>query len=95
MTATGLDLLPEGITVLEASAGTGKTHRVTTEAVREVAAGTPLEEMLLVTFTIAATSELRARTWARLSRAGCRARRAPRGRAARHRGRARRRAVQR
>ena len=68
MTATGLDLLPEGITVLEASAGTGKTHRVTTEAVREVAAGTPLEQMLLVTFTIAATSELRARTWARLSR---------------------------
>jgi exodeoxyribonuclease V beta subunit len=70
VTATdhGLDLLPGGITVLEASAGTGKTHRVTTEAVREVAAGTPLEQMLLVTFTIAATSELRARTWDRLSR---------------------------
>jgi exodeoxyribonuclease V beta subunit len=64
----GLDLLPEGITVLEASAGTGKTHRVTTEAVRAVAAGTPLEHMLLVTFTIAATSELRDRTWDRLSR---------------------------
>ena len=29
----GLALLPEGITVLEASAGTGKTHRVATEAV--------------------------------------------------------------
>lgn len=56
------------ITVLEASAGTGKTHRVTTEAVRAVAEGTPLEQMLLVTFTIAATSELRARTWDRLSR---------------------------
>jgi exodeoxyribonuclease V beta subunit len=63
-----LDLLPEGITVLEASAGTGKTHRVTTEAVRAVAAGTPLEQMLLVTFTVAATSELRARTWDRLAR---------------------------
>ncbi|HEY1116752.1 MAG TPA: UvrD-helicase domain-containing protein, partial [Acidimicrobiales bacterium] len=63
-----LAVLPEGITVLEASAGTGKTHRVTTEAVRAVAAGTPLEQMLLVTFTIAATSELRARTWDRLSR---------------------------
>ena len=70
MTATdgALAVLPEGITVLEASAGTGKTHRVTTEAVRAVAAGTPLEQMLLVTFTIAATSELRARTWDRLSR---------------------------
>lgn len=56
------------ITVLEASAGTGKTHRVTTEAVRAVAEGTPLEQMLLVTFTIAATSELRARTWDRLAR---------------------------
>jgi exodeoxyribonuclease V beta subunit len=56
------------ITILEASAGTGKTHRVTTEAVRAVAAGTPLEQMLLVTFTIAATSELRARAWDRLAR---------------------------
>lgn len=63
-----LERLPEGVTVLEASAGTGKTHRVTTEAVREVAAGTPLDQMLLVTFTIAATSELRSRTWDRLSR---------------------------
>ena len=66
-----LAVLHEGITVLEASAGTGKTHRVTTEAVRAVAAGTPLEQMLLVTFTIAATSELRARTWDR-SPASCR-----------------------
>jgi len=73
--AAGLDLLPEGITVLEASAGTGKTHRVTTEAVREVAAGTPLDEVLLVTFTIAATSELRSRTWDRLNRTAAAVRR--------------------
>ena len=57
----------DGITVLEASAGTGKTHRVTTIVVTAVADGTPLAEMLLVTFTIKATSELRDRVWTRLT----------------------------
>ena len=54
------------ITVLEASAGTGKTYRVTTLAVEAVADGMPLADMLLVTFTRAATGELRDRVWSRL-----------------------------
>lgn len=56
----------DGITVLEASAGTGKTYRVTTVVVTAVADGLPLSDMLLVTFTIKATSELRDRVWHRL-----------------------------
>lgn len=55
-----------GITVIEASAGTGKTHRVTSLAVEAVADGLPIESLLLVTFTRAATGELRDRVWKRL-----------------------------
>lgn len=55
-----------GITVIEASAGTGKTHRVTSLAVEAVAGGLPVESLLLVTFTRAATGELRDRVWRRL-----------------------------
>ncbi len=59
--------LGEGITVLEASAGTGKTHAVATLVVAEVAGGRPLEEMLVVTFTRKATGTLRERVWQRLA----------------------------
>jgi len=55
-----------GITVLEASAGTGKTHTVTSVAVEAIAEGLPLEQVLLVTFTRMATGELRDRVWRRL-----------------------------
>ncbi|HEU5082356.1 MAG TPA: UvrD-helicase domain-containing protein [Acidimicrobiales bacterium] len=55
-----------GITVIEASAGTGKTHRVTSLAVEALAEGLPVESLLLVTFTRAATGELRDRVWQRL-----------------------------
>ncbi len=55
-----------GITVIEASAGTGKTHRVTALAVEAVAEGLPVDQLLLVTFTRAATGELRDRVWQRL-----------------------------
>lgn len=41
----------EGITVLEASAGTGKTHTVASLVVAEVAEGRPLDDLLVVTFT--------------------------------------------
>jgi exodeoxyribonuclease V beta subunit len=58
--------LPAGMTVLEASAGTGKTYTIAALAARYVAGGRPLEEMLLVTFGRAATSELRDRVRARL-----------------------------
>ncbi|MEE2033412.1 UvrD-helicase domain-containing protein, partial [Rhodococcus sp. CC-R104] len=65
-TTTGFDLLgplPEGTTVLEASAGTGKTYAIVGLATRFVAEGvTDLSELLLVTFSRAATQELRERT---------------------------------
>jgi exodeoxyribonuclease V beta subunit len=61
--------LPEGVTVLEASAGTGKTHTVASIVVAEVAAGRPLDELLVVTFTRKATGTLRERVWQRLSEA--------------------------
>ncbi|MDQ6817046.1 MAG: UvrD-helicase domain-containing protein [Actinomycetota bacterium] len=58
--------LPEGITVLEASAGTGKTYAIAALAARYVADGIPLERILLVTFTRMATGELRERVRERL-----------------------------
>jgi exodeoxyribonuclease V beta subunit len=67
--ATEFDLcgpLPEGVTVLEASAGTGKTYTIAALAARYVAEGTPLERILLITFTRMATGELRDRVRERL-----------------------------
>jgi exodeoxyribonuclease V beta subunit len=58
--------LPTGVTVLEASAGTGKTYTIAALAARYVADGTPLDEILLVTFTRMATGELRERVRERL-----------------------------
>ena len=58
--------LPAGVTVLEASAGTGKTFTIAALAARFVARGTPLEHLLLVTFTRMATGELRDRVRERL-----------------------------
>ena len=54
--------LPSGTTVLEASAGTGKTHTIATLAARYVAEGLArIDELMLVTFGRAATVELRER----------------------------------
>jgi len=58
--------LPSGTTVLEASAGTGKTFAIATLAVRHLAAGIPPDQLLIVTFTRAATGELRDRVRERL-----------------------------
>ena len=58
--------LPSGVTVLEASAGTGKTYTIAALAARYVAEGVPLERLLLVTFTRMATGELRDRVRERL-----------------------------
>jgi exodeoxyribonuclease V beta subunit len=58
--------LPAGVTVLEASAGTGKTYTIAALAARYVAEGTPLHQLLLVTFTRMATGELRERVRERL-----------------------------
>ncbi|MFI5776412.1 UvrD-helicase domain-containing protein [Nocardia sp. NPDC051570] len=55
--------LPQATTVLEASAGTGKTYAIVGLAVRFVAeAGVDVSQLLLVTFSRAATQELRERT---------------------------------
>ena len=58
--------LPSGVTVLEASAGTGKTFTIAALATRYVAEGLPLEHLLVVTFTRMATSELRDRVRERM-----------------------------
>ncbi|HMS77376.1 UvrD-helicase domain-containing protein [Gordonia sp. (in: high G+C Gram-positive bacteria)] len=53
--------LPPGTTVLEASAGTGKTYAIVGLAARHIAEGTAIDEVLLVTFSRAASAELRER----------------------------------
>jgi len=54
--------LPSGITVLEASAGTGKTHAIGALVTRYVAEGVAtLDELLVITFGRAASQELRER----------------------------------
>jgi exodeoxyribonuclease V beta subunit len=59
--------VPTGITVLEASAGTGKTFTIAALATRYVAEGlAPLGRLMLVTFGRAATAELRERVRDRL-----------------------------
>src|ERR1700683_1818586 len=58
--------LPSGVTLLEASAGTGKTFAIAGLVARYVAAGTPLDRLLVITFTRIATGELRERVRDRL-----------------------------
>ncbi|HSE70202.1 MAG TPA: UvrD-helicase domain-containing protein, partial [Nocardioidaceae bacterium] len=59
--------LPEGTTVLEASAGTGKTYTIAGLAVRYLAEEVArIDELMLVTFGRAATAELRERVRERL-----------------------------
>ena len=76
MTATAAQLradfdlygpLPSGTTVLEASAGTGKTYTIASLTARFLAEGeVELSQLLLVTFGRMATNELRLRVRARL-----------------------------
>ena len=59
--------LPTGTTVLEASAGTGKTYAIAALVARFVAEGQArLDQMLMVTFSRMATNELRSRIRERL-----------------------------
>ncbi|WP_305094517.1 UvrD-helicase domain-containing protein [Prescottella sp. R16] len=75
MTATATDTtfdllapLPTGTVVLEASAGTGKTYAIVGLAARFVAEhGVDLSQLLLVTFSRAATKELRERARSRFA----------------------------
>ena len=53
-------------TLIEASAGTGKTYTITTLYCRLVAKGYPVESILVVTFTEAAAAELKLRIRTRL-----------------------------
>ncbi|HTX00846.1 MAG TPA: UvrD-helicase domain-containing protein, partial [Acidimicrobiales bacterium] len=55
-----------GVTLLEASAGTGKTFTIASLAARYLAAGVAVDQLLVVTFTRAATGELRDRVRHRL-----------------------------
>jgi exodeoxyribonuclease V beta subunit len=71
--------LPRGVTLLEASAGTGKTFAIAALAARMVAEGVPPAELLVVTFTRMATGELRERVRDRLVSAELALARAGRG----------------
>ena len=72
--------LPTGTTVLEASAGTGKTFTIAALAARYVAEGrADLSELMLVTFGREATNELRERVRERLVVGRARAGRPGRG----------------
>ena len=71
--------LPTGVTVLEASAGTGKTFTIAALAARYVAEGVPLDQLLMVTFGRMATGELRERVRERLVSAEQGLERAPAG----------------
>jgi exodeoxyribonuclease V beta subunit len=54
--------LPEGLMVIEASAGTGKTYTLTALALRSIVEDdVPISAVCLVTFTEAATAEMRGR----------------------------------
>ncbi|MFP5283813.1 MAG: UvrD-helicase domain-containing protein, partial [Actinomycetes bacterium] len=59
--------LPHGTTVLEASAGTGKTYAIAALAARYVAEGVELGAIMMVTFGRTATDELRLRVRDRLT----------------------------
>ena len=62
--------LPTGTTLLEASAGTGKTFTVAALVARYVAEeGVPLDQLLVITFGRAASQELRERVREQLVRA--------------------------
>jgi exodeoxyribonuclease V beta subunit len=59
--------LAKGINLIEASAGTGKTYAIAMLALRCIAElGIPIDKLLIVTFTKAATEELKTRIRGRL-----------------------------
>ncbi len=63
-----LEIPLEGVSLIEAAAGTGKTHAVEDLFLRLlVEAEIPVEEIVVVTFTRAATAELRDRIYRRAS----------------------------
>ncbi len=71
MTGPSPELVPlDAPTLVEASAGTGKTHAITTYFVRGILErGLSPDQILVVTYTKAATAELRMRARARITQA--------------------------
>ena len=63
---TVLELDLDGIKLIEASAGTGKTHTIADLYLRHILAGRQTSQILIVTYTNAATEELRGRIRKRL-----------------------------
>lgn len=62
--------LPEGLMLIEASAGTGKTYALIALALRSIAEDdVPISSLCLVTFTDASTNEMRGRLRSSLSQA--------------------------
>mgnify|MGYP002629551150 CR=1 FL=1 len=61
-----LDLDLNGVKLIEASAGTGKTYAIANLYLRYVLSGKTVDKILVVTFTNAATEELRGRVRERL-----------------------------
>ena len=64
-----LDLELDGINLIEASAGTGKTYTIADLYLRHILTGRQLAQILVVTYTNAATEELQGRIRARLYQA--------------------------
>ena len=65
---TGDDAIGKGITLLEASAGTGKTWSIASILLRLIAErGVPMRQVLVVTYTRAATAELKDRIRKRIA----------------------------
>ena len=68
--ASALGSFPHGgLQLIESSAGTGKTYTLANLYLRQILAGRQVREILVVTFTKAATDELQGRIRARLSQA--------------------------
>jgi len=64
-----LELDLDGVKLIEASAGTGKTHTIADLYLRHILAGRLTSQILIVTYTNAATEELRGRIRKRLYQA--------------------------
>lgn len=68
MTELAVDPIEPGTTILEASAGTGKTYRIASLAAGAVASGqASIEQLLVVTFSREASRELRSRIRSRFT----------------------------
>ena len=60
----------KGLHLIHASAGSGKTHRLTRDAVKAIAEGVPADRLMATTFTVRAAAQMRARIRHGLFQAG-------------------------